>query len=150
VWQKDGQISGFLPSGIVSIKTSSDITTITKDQTNYHYYKSLISSPTYINVLDYIMLTAENYDTIIKSGTPKISPDIFSIVPVTTIRVCPPSSVVVLTPDTDATNGPRTAFFAWWCVITATVNIIADSNAHSDAKNISSEFFRVGRTTVHV
>lgn len=68
VWQKDGQISGFLPSGIVSIKTSSDITTITKDQTNYHYYKSLISSPTYINVLDYIMLTAENYDTIIKSG----------------------------------------------------------------------------------
>lgn len=34
--------------------------------------------------------------------------------------------------------------------MTATVNIIADSNAHSDAKNINSEFLRVGRTTAHV
>ncbi len=68
VWQKDGNIAGFSPSGIVSFKTSSDITTITKDETNYYYYKSQITSPTYINVLDYIMLTAENYETIVKGG----------------------------------------------------------------------------------
>ena len=68
VWQKDGNIAGFSPSGIVSFKTSSDITTITKDETDYYYYKSQISGPTYINVLDYIMLTAENYDAIIKGG----------------------------------------------------------------------------------
>lgn len=68
VWQKDGQIAGFSPSGIVSLKTSSDITTITKNATNYYYYKAQITSPTYINVLDYIMLTAENYETIVRSG----------------------------------------------------------------------------------
>lgn len=68
VWQKDGVIAGRSPSGVVSTEMSSDITTITSGSTDYYYYRQTISEPTYINVVDHIRLTAENYETLIQQG----------------------------------------------------------------------------------
>lgn len=67
-WQNNNVIAGTTPSGMVSLGYSTDITTITQGTTNYHYYKATISSPTYVNILDYIKLTAEYYSTIISNN----------------------------------------------------------------------------------
>ncbi len=51
--------AGTTTSNVVTLKYSSDIQTITVGSTEYHYYRENINEPTYINVLDYIMMTAE-------------------------------------------------------------------------------------------
>ena len=67
-WQNNNVIAGTAPTDVVTLQYSSDIQTITSGNTSYHYYKADINKPTYVNVLDYIMLTAENYSTIINNG----------------------------------------------------------------------------------
>ena len=84
VWQKNGVIAGRTPSGVVSTEMSSDITIIQSGSTNYYYYCAKISEPTYINVLDHIRLTAENYETLIQQGYSLIL-NYISVVPVTSV-----------------------------------------------------------------
>lgn len=59
---------GTSTSGVVDYETSSDITTITSGTTDYYYYRENIDKPTYVNVLDYIKLTAETYSSLIAYG----------------------------------------------------------------------------------
>ena len=62
------QGAGTTTSNIVTLTYSSDIQTITRDGTDYNYYRETISKPTYINVLEYIRITAEEYSTYIANG----------------------------------------------------------------------------------
>ena len=68
VWQKDGVIAGFSPSGVVSMQVSNELKEITVDSVKSYYYCETIENPTYINVLDHIRLTAENYEVLIQQG----------------------------------------------------------------------------------
>ncbi len=90
-WQKYDEGSktvttmGQTDSEVVDLKYSSqDLTAKTDGSTNYYYYKSQISSPTYINVLESIMLTAENNVNIIKNGYYLVLNDI-NVTPIKTL-----------------------------------------------------------------
>ena len=63
-WQGAGTTTSY----VVTLKYSSDIQTVTINGTDYNYYREKISKPTYINVLEHIMITAEEYSTYIKNG----------------------------------------------------------------------------------
>ena len=63
-WCKENISLDTTQIGIVSLGYSSEIQEIING-TSYYYYKAKITKPTYINVLDYIMLTAESYSTYI-------------------------------------------------------------------------------------
>lgn len=68
-WQKNNVFAGTTTSNVVELQYSTDeITAIEKGTTTYYYYNALITKPTYINVLDYIRFTAENYESITKYG----------------------------------------------------------------------------------
>lgn len=82
-WQKDGVVDDQAPNNMVKLKYADDIsvvTTVIEDdpettekneaqQYDTYYYRDNIEAPTYINVLDYIMLTAESgYGTILANG----------------------------------------------------------------------------------
>jgi hypothetical protein len=67
------QLAGLTDSGMVKVEYSDEIQTIVTEvvgtkQTTRNYYAGTISSPTYVNVLDYIRLTGQNSETIIKGG----------------------------------------------------------------------------------
>ncbi len=64
-WQKNNVLAGPSDSEWVKLQTSNQIKTITLDDTPKHCYNADIDKPTYINVLDYIQFTAEDYKTII-------------------------------------------------------------------------------------
>jgi len=83
-WQKAGVVLGTTPNNMVHVKydddniteiqrtTEDDKTTPNVDESGTYYsyyYRDEIDAPTYINVLDYIMLTAEGgYRTILENG----------------------------------------------------------------------------------
>ena len=75
-WQKDNKLAGTTDSNMVTFDYSSDIQTIQNNGVSYNYYRTAITKPTYINVLDYIMLTAEDYKTIISNGYSLILKDV--------------------------------------------------------------------------
>ena len=79
-WQKNGAVDVSIPINMVQLEYSSDITTLERTIVDdpatddvesgiyyTHYYRANISAPTYINVLDYIMLTAESPASLILS-----------------------------------------------------------------------------------
>lgn len=74
-WQNNG-VAGTANSEMVTLKCSNQIKTIVNNNTNYHYYAAKISEPTYINVLDYIMLTAEGASDVINGDYSLILSDI--------------------------------------------------------------------------
>lgn len=64
-WEKDGVIMGTATTNGIHLGYSSDLVL---NNTEY-YYKKSITSPTYINILEYIMLTAQgDYDAIWRNG----------------------------------------------------------------------------------
>ncbi len=83
-WQKNNTIAGTTQNNMVQVEYDSDYITSIKrvieddpdtededESSTYYsrYYRAEITAPTYINVLDYIMLTAESgYRTILAQG----------------------------------------------------------------------------------
>ncbi|MBQ7798217.1 MAG: hypothetical protein IJ371_03755 [Clostridia bacterium] len=64
-WQKNGTQGGTTQSGVVELQYGSEIQTITTGTSSYYCYKSRITKPTYVNILESIMLTAVENKTII-------------------------------------------------------------------------------------
>lgn len=68
-WQKNNEFAGTTTSDVVKLQYSTEeLTAIEKGTTKHYYYNAYITKPTYINVLDYIRFTAENYASITKYG----------------------------------------------------------------------------------
>ncbi|MFQ6724091.1 MAG: hypothetical protein ACLRFE_01980 [Clostridia bacterium] len=76
-WQKNNILAGTTATDVVTLQyNETEMQTIISGGTKYHYYRADINKPTYINVLDYIMFTAENYSSIILNDYSLILKDI--------------------------------------------------------------------------
>lgn len=72
-WQKDYTVDDYIPINMIDLNYSNDISIVTTkvDGVDYQslYYKEEISSPTYINIIDNLMLKAEGpFATILNNG----------------------------------------------------------------------------------